>query len=335
MRLLAALLLLAAVAVADGGARLTPEQQQELVRVVGEKQWGALPPWRQRMVADRYGRFLKASERKQTSIREAGLRSFLVYPGRKRQAKQELPRPLQEELNKLAPGVRPLAGKLAYIRLRQLRFDRSLRRVPFEQRWPLFRRLFPEPFDESVAKVAHKELRRFVVNGIAKEVRARLEKDEKGGDKKRLVQRAIEEEERQVVERIRKELFRFQGANPKRVRRILEQQGLHLLEQVRFAPPRQRELIRYAFRPHDCPLLDLSFLGPRPEDKAARRLWERDYRVFARLELLAEAGFPREMVLYLAGTGSPEDFLRAVRALRRPQPPRKRRGVDPAATEDD
>ena len=321
MRCTAALLMCAVCALAERGERLSAAQKQELVRVIGAERWGALPPWRQGMVATRYRKFLQAPERQQTSIRAAGLREFLTQPPRQRDEMGRLPQPLKEEIGRLSPEMRGLAARLAYTRLRQLRLDRSLRRVPAAQRWPLFRRLFPEPFDQAAAKKTHKQLQRLVVNAIAKDVRARLKAEglDPKKDKRRLVQRAIREEERKMVERIRKELFRFQRASPRRVRRILEQGGFYLLEQVRFAPPRQRELIRYAFRPHDCPLIDMEFLGPRPEDEAARRLWERDYRVFARLELLSEAGFPREMVLYLAGTGSPEAFLRAVKALRRPR----------------
>jgi hypothetical protein len=168
-----------------------------------------------------------------------------------------------------------------------------------------------------------------VARSIAAEVRARLKAESLDPEqhKKRLVRKAIAEEERQVVERVRKEIFRFHRADPKRVRQLLERQGFWLLERGSFATPRQGELIRYAFRPHECPLLDLGWLGPRPEDPAEERLWERDYRVFARLELLSEAGFPREMVLFLAGTGSPEAFLAAVKRLRQHHgpPPHGRR----------
>ena len=173
MRCTAALLMCAAFALAERGERLSEAQRQELVRVVGAERWGALPAWRQHMVAKQYHKFLQASERQQTSIRAAGLREFLMTP-RQRDEMGQLPQPLKEEIGKLAPEMRGLAARLAYTRLRQLRLDRSLRRVPAAQRWPLFRRLFPEPFDQAVAKKAHKKLRRFVVNAIAKDVRARL-----------------------------------------------------------------------------------------------------------------------------------------------------------------
>ncbi|MHC4670021.1 MAG: hypothetical protein ACYTFD_16655, partial [Planctomycetota bacterium] len=319
-----ALLLLVAVAAAEGEVRPTPEQKAQMVRIVGKKQWGQLPPWRQRMVLERYRRFLRAPERQQAAIRHAGLREFLLQI-RGKDKSRHLPPTLGEELGRLAPDARPLAAKLAFMRLRQLRLDRALHHVPLERRWEVFGRLFPEPFDQKMAKRAHAELRNYIKQGVAAKVRKILQAEdlppaERMKRASALVRQATEEEERKVVAKIRKELFRFHGADPKRVRRLLERHGFHLLEQIRFATPRQRELIRYAFRPDDCPLLDLGFLGPRPGDPAERRLWERDFRVFARLELLTAAGFPREMVLYLAGTGSPEDFFRAVKMLRRPQP---------------
>ncbi|MHC4135634.1 MAG: hypothetical protein ACYTDU_02185 [Planctomycetota bacterium] len=321
-------LLLLAVTAAAGETPLTPEQKAEVIRIVGEGAWRSLPPWHQQRILKQYVVFLRLPETKQAEIRRDGLRKFLLPQIRRDDKQHRLPQPLRAEVDRLASDVQPLAAKLAYMRLRQLRLDRSLRRLAFEQRWPLFRQLFPEPFDPRVAKRAHHDLRKRVARSIAAEVRARMHAEglDPEQHKKRLVRKAIAEEERQVVERIRKEIFRFQRADPKRVRQLLERHGFWLLERSSFATPRQSELIRYAFRPHDCPLLDLGWLGPRPEDPAEDRLWERDYRVFARLELLSEAGFPREMVLYLAGTGSPEDFLRAVKQLRQhPARGRKRK----------
>jgi hypothetical protein len=326
MRCALVLLLLAVTAAA--GVPLTPEQKAEVVRIVGKRAWDSLPPWHQSKILKQYAAFVRLPEAKQAEIRRGDLRQYLL-PQFRRDAKQHrLPRALRAEVDGLAPDVQPLAAKLAYMRLRQLRLDRSLRRLPFEQRWPLFRRLFPEPFDPHVAKRAHPELRKGVRKSIAADVRAHMQAEglDPKQHAKRLVRKAIAEEERQVVERIRKEIFRFQRADPKRVRQLLERQGLWLLERGSFATPRQAELIRYAFRPHECPLLDLHWLGPRPEEPAEERRWERDYRVFARLELLSKAGFPREMVLYLAGTGSPEDFLTAVKRLRQHGRKRKRSG---------
>ncbi|MHC4819240.1 MAG: hypothetical protein ACYTF8_14440 [Planctomycetota bacterium] len=311
-------LLLLAVTAAAGDPPLTPEQKADVVRIVGKRAWGSLPPWHQGKILKQYAAFLRLPKAKQAEIRRGDLRQYLL-PQLPRDAKQHrLPVALRAEVDGLAPDVQPLAAKLAYMRLRQLRLDRSLHRLPFEQRWPLFRRLFPEPFDPREAKPAHHELRKKVAKSIAAEVRARMQAEglDPEQHKKRLVRKAIAEEERQVVERIRKEIFRFQRADPKRVRQLLERRGFWLLERGSFATPRQAELIRYAFRPHECPLLDLRWLGPRPDEPAEERRWERDYRVFARLELLSKAGFPREMVLYLAGTGSPEDFLTAVKRLR-------------------
>jgi hypothetical protein len=325
MRSVGVLLLLAAAAAA-GDPPLTPEQKAEVVRVVGEQAWGQLPPWLQAKILKQYAAFLRLPEARRAEIRRGDLRRYLLPQIRRGDERQGLPRALRAEVDRLAPDAQALAAKLAYMRLRQLRLDRSLRRLPFEQRWPLFQRLFPEPFDPREAKQAYHDLRRNVAKSIAAEVRAHLRTEglDPAQNKKRLVRKAIAEEERQVLEHVRREIFRFQRADPKRVRQLLERQGLWLLERSSFATPRQSELIRYAFRPHDCPLLDLGWLGPRPETPAEERLWERDYHVFARLELLTKAGFPREMVLYLAGTGSPEDFLRAVKRLRQ-GPARERR----------
>jgi hypothetical protein len=326
----ALVLLLLAVTAAAGG--LTEEQKAEVVRIIGERTWVSLPPWHQQRILKQYAAFLRLPEAEQNKIRKRNLRKHLLPQIRRGDKQHRLPQELRAEVDRLAHDVQPLAAKLAYMRLRQLRLDRSLRRVPFEERWRLFRRLFPEPFDPREAKRAHRDLRRAVAKSIAGEVRARMKAEglDPEQHKKRLVRKAIADDERQVVERVRKEIFRFQRADPKRVRQLLERLGFWLLERSSFATPRQSELIRYAFRPHDCPLLDLGWLGPRPEDPAERRLWERDYNVFARLELLSEAGFPRELVLYLAGTGSPEDFLRAVKRLRRhPEHPERGRRRKP------
>jgi hypothetical protein len=324
----ALVLLLLAVTAAAGDSTLTPQQKAEVIRVFGKRAWSSLPPWHQQRILKQYVVFLRLPEDKQAEVRRDGLRKFLLPQIRRDDTQHRLPEALQAEVDRLASDVQPLAVKLAYMRLRQLQRDRSLRRLPFEKRWHLFRRLYPEPFDPHVAKRAHQELRKRVAKSIAADVRARLQAEglDPAQHSKRLVRKAIAEEERQVVERIRKEIFRFQRADPERVRQLLEQQGFWLLERSSFATPRQSELIRYAFRPHDCPLLDLGWLGDRPEDPAEERLWERDYRVFARLHLLSEAGFPRELVLYLAGTGSPEDFLTAVKRLRQHHaPPRRER----------
>ncbi len=61
----------------------------------------------------------------------------------------------------------------------------------------------------------------------------------------------------------------------------------------------------------------MRFMGrPPTRDRSARRLWEMDYRILARLELFSEMNLPREMLLHLAQTGSPEDLLRAFGAVR-------------------
>ena len=323
MRLIPALLLIAALAVAgekQGRPRLDKQQRAEVVRVVGAPAWGAMPKWRQDIVFARYARYVHLPERKQSYIRERGLRAFLLQPRRGHDL-TELPPPLQEAVRKVPRKLRPLASKLAFLRLRQLRLDRGLRRVPRENRWPLFRRLFPEPFDQEAAKAAHEELRVYQARAIA--ARLRREMRAQAGEltleqQKRIVHEAVQSEEQQVVERVTRELRRLRGLDAERARRLIELQSL--AESVRFATPRQRELIRYALRPEECPLLDLTYLGPRPEDPAARRLWEGDFKTLGRLRLLCEAGLPNELVLHLAGTGSAEDFLRSIVALRRPKP---------------
>jgi len=309
-----ALILLATVATAEG-PRLTNAQRRELVEAVDEQTWRALPEWHQRVVAHRFERYLGAPSRIREKIRRKGLRKWLLAklppdPGR-------LPESLRATIEELPADVRPMATRLVFQRLRQLELDASLRRVPQTERWDVFNARFPEPYDYEKAKAAHARLKSFVVKDVAAEVGRKLAGRDVGEDEvRRIVQSKIEKEQGRVVDRVRRELFRFRGRDPRGWRRHFEARGFWLVERIRFATPRQRELIRYALRPQECPLLDLGFLGPRPEDREARRLWERDYRVFGRTELLLEARLPREIVLHLAGTGSPADFFRALQRLR-------------------
>jgi hypothetical protein len=316
-RLLLLLGLVAAAAAAEK-VPLTGEQREEVVRLVGEELWGDLPAWRQRVILDRYGIYLRAPERKREAVERAGLRDFLLQPPRGAE-EQRLPPPLAEAVGRLPPPVRPLARRLAFVRIRQLRLDRSLARVPPGDRRGVFLRLFPEPFDQAAANAACEDLRHREAKAFARALReelARREPPPTPEERREMVRRATREDEERIAERVRVELRPLEGADPDRARRVLERFLLYRLENLRFVTPRQRELIRYALRPEECPLLDPDFLGRAPEDPAERRQWEHDFRVLARLDLLSEAGLGREMVLHLAGAGSPEEFLRAIQAVR-------------------
>jgi len=333
MRTLGALLLLAALAAAQGPQHrhrggLDEAQRAEVVRVIGAEAWGALPKWRQDVLCDRYARYLRAPDRKREAIERMGLREFLLQ-SREEPDRERLPPALEETVQRLPEGLRPYATRMAFMRLRQLRLDRGLAYVPAERRWDLFRRLFPEPFDQETASEAFRELYRWQVKGVAARIRRAMANEGAASDRAsqaRFVREATQEEEARVVERVRHEVEGVAGLEPRRARRFLGLLGL--LEDLPDATPRQRELIRYALRPEECPLLDLSYLGPRPPPGPERLLWERDFTALARLELLSEAGFNRETVLHLAGTDAPEDFLRALKALRRTEPSPNRESPD-------
>jgi len=323
-RCIPVLAFLAAFAFAEGRVELTRSQREALVEVVGRSAWKSFPAWRQAQVSARYQRYLQAPPKRRRMIERRGLRSYLV-PEHKRVDVSKLPAPLNRAIKELPKQVRASAAELAFLRLRQMQFDRSLSRVPdLKRRWALFNARFPEPYDEAAATRAHRAIRREVVRAVAAEIERKLEsklkpKDVPPQERKRrlgdLVRRTVQAEQQKVYEKIRRELFRFRSGDPNAWRRYLD--GYRFIQGIRAATPRQRELIRYAYRPSECPLLDMSFMGERPTDKAQRRAWEQDYTTLARLELLAAAGFPREFVLYLAGTGSSADFFRAVQGLRR------------------
>jgi hypothetical protein len=311
---------LAAPVARAGEAALTGEQRAAVVGLFGEEAWGGMPPWRQRMILDRYALFLRQGDRKREAIERVGLREFLLVQSRD---EEKLPRRLAEGARSLPPELRPLAEKFAAVRLRQLRLDRSLARLPMEERRAMFLKLFPEPFDQEAAHAAFEQLRRLEAKSFAHALRGEVGRDDTKDERRALVRDAVRAEEERILDRVRAELARLEGVHPERARAFLDRSLASDLENLRFVTPRQRELIRYAIRPEECPLIDPDFLGPRPEDPEERRLWESDFRLLARLDLLSEAGFGREMVLHLAGAGSPEDFLRAIQALRRPpSPPR-------------
>lgn len=174
---------------------------------------------------------------------------------------------------------------------------------------------------------ARHELERRVARAVAARVRERVRG---GGDAvpreefRRRARAAVEEiirrEEQALVEQVGREVRELGDGSPRRVREELHRRGFPALERMRLVlTPRQGELVRWAFDPRRCPLIDPEFLGPAPEDPAERRAFEEDWRILARLDLLSEAGLPVELVLHLAGSVSPEDFLRGVEALRGPE----------------
>jgi hypothetical protein len=313
-----ALLLVGFLAAVAAGEEAPPgEERAAVARVVGEERWGELPEWRQQVILERYARFLRMPPPKRAAIERRGLRAFLLQM---RDAEEDrLPPALAGTISRLPPPQRPVAERLAFLRLRQLRLDRSLARLPSAERREIFLRIFPEPFDQAGASAAYEELRRRAAKAFAhalKDDLARRDPPPTPAERRELVRRAIDEEEARITATIGRELGRLEGADRHRARAALDR--FLAYDTLRFVTPRQRELIRYAMRPEECPLIDPDLLGPPPDDPAEHRLWERDLRTLARLDLLFEAGFGREMVLHLAGAGSPEELLRAMHALRRP-----------------
>ncbi len=293
----------------DDATRVVREQFQS-------REWDALPPWRQSMLVERYRELmaLPAADRKQR-LKGRNLRDYLYKPHRRFDRRKFLPKLLQDQLAKFDGSVKKVATRFALLRLRHHRRDRGLRLVPLEQRWDLFRRLYPEPFSKHAAHTAHKELKLAVVRDMAAKVRAKKENAKLSDEAaRRILRELIEKEETAVATRVARELGRFLRMPPERA--LQELTTDFYSDKMASLTPRQSELVRYAYRPHDCPLLDLSFLGERPKDRRDRRAWDRDFHILARLELLAEAGLPREMILHLANTGGPHDFVRALRALR-------------------
>lgn len=319
-----------ALLLAASGAGAEPETaaapagspEERVAEILGPS-FAAMPPWQQRLVLARYEQWRRLPEGRRARLTGTALVRFLTRP-RRPFDERRLPAPLKEELARLPRETRPAAARLAVLRLRQIRLDRALARVPADRRWELFRALFPEPFEPGRVREAHRELRRHVVRSTAAEVmRLVRERREDGREerspeevkarKRELARQLIEREEQRVVERVRREIRRLRR-RPERARRVLA------VERLRYLTPRQRELVRYSLRPRECPLIDLSFLGPRPEGRREARVWEHDYRLFARLELLHEAGLPRELVLHLAPSGSAEELVRSLRAVFRPRP---------------
>ncbi|MHC4410768.1 MAG: hypothetical protein ACYS0F_17400, partial [Planctomycetota bacterium] len=237
----------------------------------------------------------------------------------------KLPVALQEEVDRLDPRVRPMAHKLAYVRLRQLRLDRNLSMIAFAERRRWFERLFPEPFDPRAARAARLEFEKEVGRAVAKRLRPQVEKlatlpeSDRRPAMEKLVRKYTEKREKQVIEATARSVRRLRAKDrlPPDLELVLERREI-------FATPRQRELIRWGLRPHVCPLLDFRWMGERPSEKRERRRWDQDVAAIGRLELLSEAGFPREVVLHLSAAASDQDFVRALRHLvgRTPPPDR-------------
>ena len=320
MRILPCLFLVASVSLAQGRRMPQPEQIEEVRKIVGDQDWGLMAEWRRRDVVHRYLRFLDAPEKKQEAIRAVGLKQYLTTAGRRRGRK--LPAELQREIEQLDPKVRPLAHKLAYVRLRQLRLDRNLSLLPQAQRRAWFQRLFPEPFDPRAAREGRLAFEKQVARAVAAALRPQLQAmsefpSEKRRDlSRKLVRQFTKQREQQVIQAVAKSVRRFRAVSPERGQRSLPPDLELLLDRREvFATPRQRELVRWSLRPAECPILDFSWLGERPTEKTARRRWERDFAALGRLELLSEAGLPREVVLHLAAATTDEDFVQAVRRL--------------------
>jgi hypothetical protein len=328
MRRLALLAILFAAAARAADDAPDAGEARAVSREVGESEWRTLPHWRQRMLLRRYQEFLALPvERREAVLRGEGLRGFLLAEAPPAPP-EDPPEDLREALARFPEEVRPLAARLVQLRRRQLQLDQALFRLPAGERRATFERLFPEPFDPAAARAAHEALRARLKETLAWELlrdvrdeearRGReLSEEERREVAAALYRRAAEAEERAVAERIRRELLRAGGREPRRAREALERAGFLLLEGPRiFLTPRERELVRYAAEPFDCPFVDLGFLGPAPEDPEARRAWEADYRALARAEILSCMRLPREMLLHLVDSGSPEDLLRALRGLR-------------------
>ena len=297
--------------VAARPAAAEPDVDTEAVaRIIGGKAWAQLLPWRQKMVLCKYGRFKEQPEHKQRQIKD--LRRWLLEPSRKPR-RDKLPKELRMMIDQLPSDMRLKARKFVMMRWRQLELDHALRQLPeLAERRSYFDRLFPEPYDHREARAASRELRKNLIKRYALQFKEQSEeRKQKVGEllKERILmdrERFLRQIEREMRGRLR------HGSSGKRMGR-----GFIDMERIRMnATPRERELLRYALRPRECPLLDMRFMGRPPRDRPARRLWEMDYRILARLELFSEMNLPREMLLHLAQTGSPEDLLRAFRAVR-------------------
>jgi hypothetical protein len=308
------------------------EEVAAVSAALGEENWKELVPYRQRMAIHRFRKFRSLPIEKQTAIREGegGLTKWLLAP--KRRSTGRVPPELKRLVDELPKELRRDGSKLVRLRWRQIELDEALRALPMEERRAYFERLFPEPFDRDSAHQANSELRKRLIKRFVELARPKLEAEAEaaGGwtdeERKARARAMYRARGKAATDRLSRELF--PKASPKRrAERI--RHSLALVEGTRvFASPREGELIRYAMRPEDCPFLDLSFMGPKPEDERASRRWRADFRLLGRLEILGHMNLPPAMLLHLAESGSPEDFLRAMQAVRgkRDHKPRRERG---------
>ena len=347
LALLIACLALAAPVRAEGkqparAMPVTPEEVQAIQEALGAKHWEAMPDSQRRVTVMRYRQWqrLPAEKRKGRSLKR-----FLLRRDRPR-----LPRPLVERLQKMDRRQRAVAERFLMMRWRHMEIDDALRRIPFDARWQWFDQLFPEPFDPRAAREANHNLRKFMARQVAIGLRPHVdaaiaEVEQKrgavleGADRKKLQNRIARElmkkekheAETRRVTRLVEELDRWFGADAPRRGSLLP----HVLARNKLrASPRERELIRYALMPGDCPLLDPERIaGPLPEDPEALPLWQRDFEVLARLELLSQCRMASEDAVGLASSTDAAELLaglrgvqgRRARAQGGPQPPPRRK----------
>ena len=296
--------------------RPKPEEIERVRELVGDEAWGLMAEWRRRDVTHRYLRFLDASPRQRAAIREAGLKSYLTSNNSRRGPK--IPPELQKLIEELSPEQRRAAKKIVYVRMRQRRLDRNLNLLPHADRLAWFERLFPEPFDPSTARAARLEFEKQVAGSVANSLRPKIAKlkDLEDGERRTrivaIVRSDTEKREKRLLAAVAKDLKRLKSQGGRDLDAEFE---LILGRGDVFATPRQRELLRWAIRPGKCPLLDFGWMGKRPKQREAKRLWDRDVSTLGRMDLLTKADFPSDVVLHLSATGSEADFLRAARHL--------------------
>ncbi|MCZ6574390.1 MAG: hypothetical protein O7C98_14630 [Planctomycetota bacterium] len=305
-----------------GQMPVKPEEVQAIQEAIGAKAWEAMSDSQKRVTVMRYRQWqrLPAEKREGKSPKR-----FLL-----RRDRPHLPRPLVERLEGMDRRQRMVAERFLMMRWRHMEIDDALRRIPFDARWQWFDRLFPEPFDPRAAREANHNLRKFMARQVAMGLRPHVdaaiaEVEQKrgavleGADRKKLQDRIARElmkkekhaEETRRVRRLVEELDRWFGADAPRRGSLLP----HVLARNKLrASPRERELIRYALMPGDCPLLDPERIaGPLPEDPEALPQWQRDFEVLARLELLSQCRMASEGALGLASSTDAAELLAGLR----------------------
>ncbi|MFQ5845794.1 MAG: hypothetical protein ACE5JG_12495, partial [Planctomycetota bacterium] len=304
-------------------APATAEEARELAALLTPEVWKDLPEWRQREMLARLRRYRSLPAEKRDRMRPR-LKELLLRPGRMPDVGR-LPPALLRSIRQLPRPRRKHAVKYAVVRWRQLQLDRALRRFPdVGRRREWFDRLFPEPFDPKRAREAHDRLRKEQSLLVAAEIRPELEQldrrepglqpAQREKRRKELARRLLAERTRVEAERaarrIEPEIRRWFAGREGRRPPIL---GRSLLK----ASPRERELIRYALRPRDCPWLDPKRLvGPPPRDREDRRRWQRDFEILARLDLLSRCRFRVDQALHLAASADEVQLLAELGRIR-------------------